>query len=497
MRGDEPRRAASVLLLGGPPEDPEILLVKRGEDRSFFPGYRAFVGGGLDPEDGDPTTEAAFRHAALRETFEEAGVLVTRDPLPKPARVAEARAKLLANERSLAEVASDLGVEPDPSLLAPAGRLLTPAFVPIRYDTRFYVTWLPEGQEAEIRVGELERGDWLRPRDFLAAWDRLEMHISPPTLLYLRALAAHGVEDGTMHLAALDTSEDGGGREPYIEVHPGIRFLPLRTPTLPPHTATNTYVLGSDRLVVVDPGTPEPKERERLEVLLDTMVQAGAEVDRVVLTHHHPDHVASAAALRDRYDAPIAAHPWTAEALAGEVPVDELLEDGDELDLGTWAPTGQPWTVQALHTPGHAPGHLALRDTRWNALVVGDLVAGFGTIRVAPPEGDMAAYVASLTRLIALDPAIVLPAHGPFARHATILQRTLDHRLMREGKVVAALGPEPQSVEALLATVYDDTPPELWGLAEGSLVAHLGKLEVEGRAAETGDGWGRPKAGLK
>jgi glyoxylase-like metal-dependent hydrolase (beta-lactamase superfamily II) len=198
--------------------------------------------------------------------------------------------------------------------------------------------------------------------------------------------------------------------------------------------------------------------------------------------------VGSVEALRQRYGFRVLAHEATRRALPAGM-VDEGIPDGHVFNLGTWA--GRPWRVQALHTPGHAPGHLALRDGRWGALFAGDLVSGLSSILVHPGEGDMAQYMASLQRCADLQPPLVLPGHGP-AQPGEVFLKTLAHRRMREGKVVAALSAdEPRTVEALVPLAYDDTPQEAWGLAARSLEAHLLKLEKDGAARAGPGGWRR------
>ncbi len=249
-----------------------------------------------------------------------------------------------------------------------------------------------------------------------------------------------------------------------IPVAPGIRVLALRTPTLPPATHTNVYLVGPDAgpVAVVDPGSPYPDQQE----ILDTFL-AEIPIARVLLTHHHGDHVGGAQALATRWGVPIAAHRATARRLAGTIDVTEILDDGDEIHGAI-----------CVHTPGHAEGHLVFEVG--DASIVGDMVAGVGTILIDPSEGDMAQYLASLERMRARPPHVLLPAHGPVIRdgHAKLTEY-LSHRRMREQRVIDALAGAPRTLEELVAVVYADTPRILWGLAERSLLAHLAKLEQE------------------
>lgn len=266
-----------------------------------------------------------------------------------------------------------------------------------------------------------------------------------------------------------------------VPVAPGIRVLALRTPTLPPAAHTNVYLVGPEAgpVVVVDPGSPFADQ----QAVLDDVLQ-DVPVAMVLLTHHHGDHVGGAAALAARWGAPIGAHPATAERLDGIVPVSQLVADGDVVH-----------GLVAVHTPGHAAGHLCFEYG--DATIAGDLVAGIGTILIDPDEGDMAAYLASLERVLARiverGNATLLPAHGPpIVDGAARLREYLAHRRMREDRVLAALTERPSSLEALLPIAYADTPRVLWPLAERSLLAHLVKLAREGKAGSDGSGaWSR------
>jgi glyoxylase-like metal-dependent hydrolase (beta-lactamase superfamily II) len=252
-----------------------------------------------------------------------------------------------------------------------------------------------------------------------------------------------------------------------VSVGPRIRVLALRTPTLPPAAHTNVYLVGPEKgpVAVVDPGSPYPDQQAILDGILSEIPIA-----RVLLTHHHGDHTGGAAALAARWRVPIAAHAATARRLAGRVTIDEILDDGDEAHGAI-----------AVHTPGHAEGHLVFEID--DATIAGDMVAGIGTILIDPSEGDMAQYFASLERMRARGPRRLLPSHGPTIEDGNAkLSEYLAHRKMREAKVEAALSGAAKSIRELVETAYADTPRMLWGLAERSLLAHLVKLQREGKA---------------
>jgi ribonuclease/clavin/mitogillin len=262
-----------------------------------------------------------------------------------------------------------------------------------------------------------------------------------------------------------------------IQVAPGIRVLALRTPTLPPAAHTNVYLVGpaDGPVAVVDPGSPYPEQQALLDAVLTDLP-----IGLVLLTHHHGDHIGGAAALAARWNVPIAAHAATARRLEGILEVTQLIEDGETIHGMT-----------AVHTPGHAEGHLCFELGA--ATIAGDMVAGIGTILIDPSEGDMTLYLASLELLLARPAATLLPAHGPpIADGPAKLREYLAHRRMREARVLASLTEQPADVATLLPTAYGDTPRMLWPLAERSLLAHLDKLGREGRARDHGSGrWSR------
>jgi glyoxylase-like metal-dependent hydrolase (beta-lactamase superfamily II) len=270
-------------------------------------------------------------------------------------------------------------------------------------------------------------------------------------------------------------------------------MAPLATVTLPPATTTNAYIVGEERLYVVDPAPTDPRELVRLEDLLDARVGAGARIEGVLLTHHHPDHVGGAAATARRYGVPVLAHAETLARIDLSAVPTRALADGDVLDLGV-APDGTPgWTLTALHTPGHAVGHLCFQESRYNALLAGDLVSTVSTIVIDPADGGhLATYLASLQRIRERGLGVPHPAHGPVASDgAAAITRYLEHRAQRERALVAALTTEaPMAAVSLLGIVYADiTDGCLLPIAARSLRAGLDKLVEEGRARKVTGGW--------
>jgi glyoxylase-like metal-dependent hydrolase (beta-lactamase superfamily II) len=198
----------------------------------------------------------------------------------------------------------------------------------------------------------------------------------------------------------------------------------------------------------------------------------------------------AADACARRLGLPILAHVETARLLEGKLTVTRLLADGDALDLGLSPDGAGSWCLQALHTPGHAPGHLSFYDPHYRLLFAGDMVSTLSSVAIVPPEGDLVVYLDSVRRLQALPARLLLPAHGaPTARPAFALEECLEHRRVRERQLLATLEKGPVSVPQLARDLYRGLPAGLAHLAEAQTLAGLLKLQREGRAATDGDVW--------
>ncbi len=254
----------------------------------------------------------------------------------------------------------------------------------------------------------------------------------------------------------------------------GVACLPLRTPTLPPATSTNLMIAGKSRLALIEPATPFADERQVLDEVVDTLRAQGREVVMLLVTHHHVDHIGDVERLRDRLGVPLCAHAETAARLP--MSVDRELVDGEEIDLG------EGIRLRAVHTPGHAPGHLVLHELSSGIAHAGDMVAGQGSILIdAEDDGDMAQYLDSLRLLGRLGTTALIPAHGPVLTDpVAVVEHYVAHRLAREAKVLAAIDAGAREQAEILAGAYEDTPRMLWPLAARALEAHLRKLVGDG-----------------
>lgn len=488
-----PRDAAAVILLKDQ-DDPKVFWVKRNISLAFMGGYRAFPGGQLDRKDAEvpvldcePGEAATMRVCAVREFFEETGVLIARraERLSRE-QLAALRASLESGNSAFGEILVRAGLELSASLLTPSGRWVTPPFAPRRFDTWFFLAWLPDGQEPHIEDGELEFGEWIRPADALAKWERGEALMAPPILHALRTLAGYSgrIEEAAKAMAAAPEARRGEVRR--IEFAPGVFYFPVRTPTLPPATHTNCYVVGGEELIVIDPASPYADEQQALDECLDLLLADGRGIREIILTHHHSDHVGGVMHLSGRLDVPVAAHELTARRLRGSVRVDRCIEDGELIEID-----GDPgWRLRALHTPGHTRGHLCFYEENTGSVLTGDLVVGLGTVVIDPPEGNMLQYFNSLERLLSLPRLTSLfGAHGPpiaSARHK--IAEYITHRKMREERILEAVRSGAATLAEIVPVAYTDVSPSLHSLAERSTIAHLEKLEEEGAVIKNDGG---------
>jgi glyoxylase-like metal-dependent hydrolase (beta-lactamase superfamily II)/8-oxo-dGTP pyrophosphatase MutT (NUDIX family) len=432
-----------------------------------------------------------MRVCAARELFEETGVLLARgSERLSPAHLAEKRRLASGGGSSFHEALKKDGLELDAAALVPVGRWVTPPFSPRRFDTWFFLAWLPEGQEPLVEPGELESGEWIRPAEALQRWTRGQVIMAPPILHAIRTLAAHAPNIDEVATALTAVPEARRGEVRRIEFGPGIFFFPVRTPTLPPATHTNCYIIGGSEVVIIDPASPYEEEQQALDEFLDKFLAEGRTVREIFLTHHHPDHVAGANHLRSRLGVGVATHRLTAQRLQGAVTIDRFVEDNELVELPGELPGDRGWKLRALHTPGHTRGHLCFYEEHSAALMTGDLVVGVGTVVIDPPEGNMLQYLKSLDRLLQLPRLTSLfPAHGPAIGSARLkIEEYITHRSMREVKILDAIKAGSETTAEIVPIAYKEVSSSLYGLAERSTLAHLEKLVEEGKVTQVNGG---------
>ncbi|MGH9333739.1 MAG: NUDIX domain-containing protein, partial [Vicinamibacteria bacterium] len=248
----------------------ELLLVERSPKLRFFGGYHAFPGGTLDESDASVPVEGLTDPSMLqslaagaRELFEETGLWLGRgESAPNAEELRRDRKRLLANEIAFAEILARHRQHLDARDLVPLCRMTTPPFAPMRFDTRFLRVLVSEDAEVEIWDGELVRGDFFDAGEILGRWKRGEVAIAPPMVMLLTEWAQG--EEGLAERIREMTESYEKGKLHRIYFSPGILLVPLRTPTQPPATHTNTLVVGEERIYLVDPSPSDPGEQERL-----------------------------------------------------------------------------------------------------------------------------------------------------------------------------------------------------------------------------------------
>jgi glyoxylase-like metal-dependent hydrolase (beta-lactamase superfamily II)/8-oxo-dGTP pyrophosphatase MutT (NUDIX family) len=481
-----PKDAAAVILVreGEDAREPVIYWARRGDRMVFLPGFYAFPGGQRDASDAEVRVEnaadaetAATVACAARELFEELGVLVARgaETLTK-GQLASVLDDLTSGRMTFPELLAHYGLHLDAADFQFVGRWVTPPFSPRRFDTFFFLVKCPRKQEPRVLSEEFSEGGWVSAGEAYARWQKGEALAVPPVVHAVRTLAGGLTDDLVERFLSVPEAHRAHVRQ--IEFLPGFVCFPLRTPTRPPATTTNCYVIGAGEFVVIDPASPYEDEQAALREYVDELIAEGRRLREIILTHLHPDHVGGANALREYTGARVAAHRLTAEPLRGRVEVDRLVEEGDVMEL-----EGEPRvSLRALHTPGHTRGHLSFYDERAGVLLTGDNIVGIGSVLIDPPEGDVRAYLDTLERFRSLpNLKVLMGGHGPpVGSPRAKIDEYIEHRLARERDILAAVRAGAREPKEVVARVYTDVHPKMHAMAERAVLAHLEKLGADG-----------------
>ena len=522
------RPAATILLLRDAPQGFEVLMTRRSATASFAPGAYVFPGGVIDAADHDAHGFAAHRPtqggealtqaaAAIRESFEELGVLFARHAdgrwaTPDDIAALDRHAPFFAQCRAR-------GLQLAADQVYVLAHWITDRDLPRRFDVSFLVARMPEGQTPVADEAEQFEPVWVRPADALARHEAGQFFMIFPTIRTLEHLAKYADVDAVLAACAADrplwsscprAGFVAGADTRYMEHEMAYGELALVSPdgqlvhhldwradqpvpllknvtrvTAPnpgvmTGPGTNSYLVGDPHTgyIAIDPGPDDPQHVERL------WRAAGGDIRLVLCTHSHPDHSPGARPLQALCaNKPpilgIASKP-TARPASAFAP-DREIGDGEEVFVQGG---GVRHTLRAVHTPGHAANHTCFVLVEDGLLFSGDHILNGSTTVIDPPDGDMSAYLESLDKLTHACERhgieFILPAHGwvlGFAPRA--IARLKSHRLAREAKVIAAMRARPAgSMDDWVKLAYDDVPPRMWPVAKRSLLAHVQRIQA-------------------
>jgi glyoxylase-like metal-dependent hydrolase (beta-lactamase superfamily II)/8-oxo-dGTP pyrophosphatase MutT (NUDIX family) len=526
-----PRPAATVLLLRDSPRGLEVLMTRRSATASFAPGAYVFPGGGVDALDTAAHAQARRRPgqsdlhltqaiAAIRESYEELGVLLARRPDGSPPTPDDIAA--IDRQRPFAAQCAQHGLVLAADEVFVLAHWVTDRDLPRRFDVPFLVARMPPGQTPVADESEQFEPLWVRPADALERHAAGSFFIIFPTIRTLQRLQAFADVDAVLQACA-ETEQPlwtscpragflGGKEARYMEhEHPfgelqmvspdgqmvhhldwqndrpvallrNVMRLTAPNPGAMTGPGTNSYLVGDPTtgFIAIDPGPADPLHLERL------WRAAGGDIRMIVCTHSHADHAPGAAPLQAlcARRPPILGLPSapTARVNSAFTP-QRVLADGELLCLAPADAGGASHTLRVIHTPGHAANHLCLVLLEDGLLFSGDHILNGSTTVVDPPDGDMTAYLDSLDRLAAACVAhgidFILPAHGYVLGQAGDACAMLKaHRMRREAKIVRVMQALPEgTLDDWVERAYDDVPPRMWPVAKRSLLAHVQRIE--------------------
>ena len=526
------RPAATVLLLRDSTAGIEVLMTRRSLTASFAPGAYVFPGGGIDAQDAAAHTLTTRRPtqsdehltqaiAAIRESFEELGVLLAQRPDGAPATADDIDA--LDRRAPLAPQCAARGLTLAAAEVYVLAHWITDRDLPRRFDVPFLVARMPEGQTPVADETEQFEPVWVRPFDALARHEAGQFFIIFPTIRTLQRLSGYDRVDAVLAACAAEqplwTSCPRAGllagkearfmehEPPYGELElvcpdgqiahaldwqaeqpvallKNLQRLTAPNPGFMTGPGTNSYLVGdaASGYIAIDPG---PVDAGHIQRLFDA---AGGDIRFIVCTHSHADHSPGAKPLQALCNPPppIQGLPSQPTARANsEFTPDRALQDNELLALTGQAPEGQiTHTLRVIHTPGHAANHLCLLLEEDGLLFSGDHILNGSTTVIDPPDGDMTAYLDSLDKLDAAcataGAEFILPAHGHVLGSARdTIAHLKTHRLAREAKVRAVMRADPDgTMDDWVAKAYDDVPPRVWPVAKRSLLAHVERIQA-------------------
>jgi glyoxylase-like metal-dependent hydrolase (beta-lactamase superfamily II)/8-oxo-dGTP pyrophosphatase MutT (NUDIX family) len=505
----------------------EVLMTRRSAQASFAPGAFVFPGGAIDPADARIAANVPRRSAqddahvvhavaAIRETFEELGVLLARRH--DGAFVDDNDIATLDRSAAIDEQCAQHGLTLAADCVYPLAHWITDRDLPRRFDVQFYVARMPAAQTAVADGAEQFEPVWVRPAEALTRHAAGDFAMIFPTVRTLERLRSFDSVDAVLAAcsgeAPLWSSCPRGGLKaghivrcmegdaPFGELRlvcpdgqvlhaldwrstqpvPLLRNVMRLTAAnggMMTGPGTNSYIVGtpSTGFIVIDPG---PDDRAHVERIF---AATGGDIRMIVCTHSHADHAPGARPLQAMcaQKPAILGLPSGPAARPGHhFTPDRALRDGELLTLGG---NGETHRLLVVATPGHASNHVCLVLVEDALLFSGDHILNGNTTIVDPPDGNMTAYLASLDRLDAIcaerEIEFILPAHGYVLDNARgQIARLKAHRLAREARIAAAIRALPNgSIDEWLREAYKDVPERLWPAAARSLIAHLERLD--------------------
>ncbi len=474
-------------------------MTRRPASMAFMGGTFVFPGGSFDVADSSDdmasrsalTRDEALQRlgeeiasqqalglfcCAARELYEEVGVLLATEDGERPVNPAKVREVYAPHHVEVghdaavfASFLSGEGLKLATDLLQPHGRLVTPEQAPIRFDARFFIAPMPEGQAVFPDPTEVVDWLWITPTGALERARAKDLDVPIPTLAILQGLAEIPGYEQVL----------GGVQRPRMvdaeELSPLVTVVRSPNPGLMTGGGTNTYIVGRGEVAIIDPAVPDPVYIER--VAREAGNHGRATI--VLITHSHFDHLGGVVPLVEQMRMEVAAFGEFGDPTF----VTRTLTDGETIKVGGA-------TLRALHTPGHASDHLCFFLEEEQSLFAGDVVAGFGTTVISPPDGNLRDYMHTLERLRSLEPSRIHPGHGPVVEDGkTKLDEYISHRRDRERQVLDALRAGLHEIPAMVKQIYAEVPKALHPMAERSVLAHLEMLEADGKVTRTDDHW--------
>ncbi len=431
----------------------EIFAIQRQFYLKAFPGYWSFPGGKVDPGD----ESFSLTHEITKDL----------DPRLLGAAVREGQEELGIDLREEIKNGTVRSIHC-------LGLAVTPDFNPYRFATYFFKVDFKKKVNFIVDENEARIAKWMSAENLLSEFNKGQILAVPPTIKVIETL---GRDPETTAIEDLNVIYDGEEFVPCIESLKGMPQIMALSHTLPPATRTNSFLIGdagSPRLLI----DPSPKDDEEYRKFKNTVMSMGA--DKILITHHHPDHYERSNQLARELNLPVLLSAYTLERIIRE---DKDYFAGIEIEIIKENDCVTRWLthdVLVMEVPGHDEGQVALysRDLSW--FLAGDLFQGIGTVVIGGEAGNMKKYFQTLEKIIELSPKILFPSHGIGLGGTYILEKTLEHRKLREEQILNCFK-RGLSEEEMLAEIYVDVRKDLWPYALENIQKHLEKLKADGK----------------